>query len=100
MLLVSLVAAPAARADFTSLYGGDLSCAVQPGNGNVRQCSGTTTTWDGQTKIDVNVTLPPAPSAGPDGPYPLIGEFTAGAEKSLPSRRPMVRPRKATPCSR
>jgi predicted acyl esterase len=82
VLLVALVAAPSARAEFASLYGGDLSCAVQPGSGDVRQCSGTTTTWDGQTKIDVNVTLPPQPASGPDGPYPLIGEFHGwGGEK-------------------
>jgi fermentation-respiration switch protein FrsA (DUF1100 family) len=41
----------------------------------VRFCDGPTTTWDGVTKIDVNVTLPPAPTSGPDGPYPLIGNF-------------------------
>lgn len=74
-LLVALALAPAARAEFSTLYGGDVSCAVQPANGNVRLCGGKTTTWDGATKIDVNVILPPAPSAGTDGPYPLIGDF-------------------------
>ena len=35
-----------------------------------------------KTKIDVNVTLPPEPASGPDGPYPLIGEFHGwGGEK-------------------
>jgi len=74
-MLAALTLAPAARAEFAALYGGDVSCAVQPSNGNVRLCSGKTTTWDGATKIDVNVILPPAPSAGADGPYPLIGDF-------------------------
>jgi predicted acyl esterase len=80
-LLVAMVLGPSARADFPSLYGTDLPCAAQAGNGNVRLCGGTTETWDG-TKIDVNVILPPAPSAGADGPYPLIGDFHGwGGEK-------------------
>lgn len=66
--------APTARAEFSTLYGGDVPCAAQASNGNVRLCSGTTTTWDGATKIDLNVVLPPAPS-GEDGPYPVIGLF-------------------------
>jgi predicted acyl esterase len=74
-LLAVLMLAPAAHADFPSLYGGDVSCAAQAGNGNVRLCGGETTTWDGKTQIDVNVVLPPTPSAGGDGPYPLIGVF-------------------------
>jgi hypothetical protein len=73
--LASLAFASPAAAEFSSLYGGDISCAAQSGHGNVRLCSGPTTTWDGQTKVDVNVILPPAPSSGPDGPYPLIGDF-------------------------
>ena len=71
---VLLNAAPAA-ADFPTLYEGDISCAAQPANADVRLCGGPTTTWDGQTKVDVNVILPPAPASGPDGPYPLIGDF-------------------------
>jgi Acetyl xylan esterase (AXE1)/X-Pro dipeptidyl-peptidase C-terminal non-catalytic domain len=67
--------APGAAAEVADLYGGDLSCAAQPGNGGVRLCSGPTTTWDGATKIDVNVILPPEPAAGADGPYPVIGDF-------------------------
>jgi Acetyl xylan esterase (AXE1) len=74
-LVGCLVGAAPAFAEFTSLYGGDLTCAGQSSNGNVRLCSGPTTTWDGQTKVDVNVILPPAPASGPDGPYPLIGDF-------------------------
>ena len=74
-LLVALTAVPAARAEYTSLYGGGVPCAAQSSNGNVRLCSGTTTTWDGVTKIDLNVVLPPQPSGGEDGPYPVIGLF-------------------------
>jgi hypothetical protein len=75
VLAGALFAASPASADFGTLYGGDLSCAAQPSSGNVRLCAGPTTTWDGQTKIDVNVILPPAPASGPDGPYPVIGDF-------------------------
>jgi fermentation-respiration switch protein FrsA (DUF1100 family) len=75
LLGAALVAAPLAQASFPSLYGGDLSCAAQPAGGNVRLCAGPTTTWDGATKVDVNVILPPEPASGPDGPYPLIGNF-------------------------
>jgi predicted acyl esterase len=81
-LVVALSLVPAARASFPSVYGGDLSCAAQAGNGNIRLCGGPTTTWDAQTKIDVNVILPPEPASGPDGPYPLIGDFHGwGGEK-------------------
>ncbi|MFP5389054.1 MAG: CocE/NonD family hydrolase [Thermoleophilia bacterium] len=80
MLLAAMVMVPSAQADFPTLYGTDLPCAAQSGNGHVRLCSGTTETWDG-TKIDVNVILPPVPS-GTDGPYPLIGDFHGwGGEK-------------------
>jgi predicted acyl esterase len=74
---VGLTVAPLAEANITSVYGSALSCVAQPANGNVRLCGGPTTTWDGVTKIDVNVILPPAPApaSGPDGPYPLIGDF-------------------------
>ena len=75
VVLAVLVLVPSARADFPALYGGDLTCAAQSGNGDVRLCAGKTTTWDGKTQIDVNVVLPPPPSAGTDGPYPLIGVF-------------------------
>jgi predicted acyl esterase len=71
----ALIAAPGASASITSVYGGGVTCAAQPANGNVRLCGGPTKTWDGTTKIDVNVILPPAPASGPDGPYPLIGDF-------------------------
>jgi fermentation-respiration switch protein FrsA (DUF1100 family) len=74
-VLAVLTMAPSAQAQFASLYEGDVACAEQPANGNVRLCAGETTTWDGQTRIDVNVVLPPQPSLGDDGPYPLIGVF-------------------------
>jgi predicted acyl esterase len=74
-LALSLALAPASQAAYPAdVFGGDATCAVQPANANVRLCSGQTTTFDG-TKIDVNVILPPAPSSGPDGPYPAIGTF-------------------------
>jgi predicted acyl esterase len=80
-LLLALIAVPAARADFATLYGGNVSCAAQAANGNVRLCSGKTATWDG-TKIDLNVVLPPQPS-GADGPYPVIGLFHGWRGKKI-----------------
>jgi fermentation-respiration switch protein FrsA (DUF1100 family) len=74
-LLIVLILVPRAQASFGALYGGDISCAAQAANGNVRLCEGKTTTWDGTTKIDLDVVLPPQPSSGEDGPYPLIGLF-------------------------
>jgi predicted acyl esterase len=80
-LLLALIVVPAASADFATLYGGGIPCMAQPANGNVRLCSGKTTTWDGVTKIDLDVVLPPQPS-GADGPYPVIGLFHGwGGEK-------------------
>jgi fermentation-respiration switch protein FrsA (DUF1100 family) len=73
LLALSGVAATGAQA--ADLYGGDVPCAEQPANGDVRLCGGETTTWDGATQIDVNVVLPPQPGSGEDGPYPLIGVF-------------------------
>jgi len=71
----ALALAAPASADFPDLYAGDVTCSVQPDSAGVRLCAGPTTTFDGQTKIDVNVVLPPAPASGADGPYPLIGNF-------------------------
>jgi hypothetical protein len=82
-VLVALAIAPAAaQAAIPSVYGGTITCTAQPSKGNVRLCGGSplesansfTLTWDHQTKIDVNVILPPA-SGGTEGPYPLIGDF-------------------------
>ncbi|MDQ3725955.1 MAG: acetylxylan esterase [Actinomycetota bacterium] len=82
-VMAALTLAPGARADFTTLYGGDVSCAVQAGNGDVRLCGGETVTWDGVTQIDVNVVLPPAPTLGDDGPYPVIGLFHGWGGKKI-----------------
>ena len=82
-LLIVLTLAPAARADFAALYDGDAPCAAQAAYGDVRLCAGETTTWDLKTKIDLNVVLPPEPSAGADGPYPLIGLFHGWRGKKI-----------------
>jgi fermentation-respiration switch protein FrsA (DUF1100 family) len=82
-VVVALVVVPAAQAaPITSVYKGTIGCRVQPSKGNVRLCGGNlgeggnsfTATFDGKTKIDVNVILPPE-SGGTEGPYPLIGVF-------------------------
>src|SRR5215218_4667486 len=75
LLLLALSGVAATGAEAADLYGGDVTCAAQPSNGDVRLCGGETATWDEKTKIDVNVVLPPQPSSGEDGPYPLIGVF-------------------------
>ncbi|MGN6203003.1 MAG: CocE/NonD family hydrolase [Solirubrobacterales bacterium] len=82
-LLFALTLAPGARADFPTLYGGDVACAKQDSNGDVRLCSGATTTWDGVTKIDLNVVLPPQPGSGDDGPWPVIGLFHGWGGKKI-----------------
>jgi predicted acyl esterase len=74
-LLIALTVVPAARAVSPPLFGGDVGCAAQAANGDVWLCQGKTATWDGVTKLDVNVVLPPQPGSGEDGPYPLIGLF-------------------------
>jgi predicted acyl esterase len=90
VVLAVLTLAPAARAAFPDLYGGDVSCAAQPANGNVRLCGGETTTWDGATRIDVNVVLPPEPPSGGDGPYPTIGYFHGWGGSKLGLGDPQV----------
>jgi predicted acyl esterase len=76
LLLLVLLFAPAAKAAYPAdVFDGDVACGTETPLNEIRFCSGPTTTWDGATKIDVNVTLPPAPTSGPDGPYPLIGYF-------------------------
>lgn len=72
VVVVGLLAAPSAQAAINSVYGGEVTCATQPSNGNIRACSGDTTSFDG-TRIDVNVFLPPETSG--EGPFPLIGVF-------------------------
>lgn len=90
-LLIALTLVPSARAAFPTLYGGALACAAQPASGNVRLCPGETTTWDGTTKIDVNVVLPPQPGVGDDGPYPLIGLFHGWGGSKIGLADPRVR---------
>jgi fermentation-respiration switch protein FrsA (DUF1100 family) len=88
-VVVALVAAPSAQAAFPSVYGGALTCTSQPLNGNIRACSGNVLTFDGTTKIDVNVFLPPE-SGGTEGPYPLIGDFHGwgGSKQGLTTVEP------------
>lgn len=63
-LVAALSAGSVAEAATNTVFGGDARCAEQPGNGGIRLCRGATSTWDGKTKIDVNVILPPAPDSG------------------------------------
>jgi fermentation-respiration switch protein FrsA (DUF1100 family) len=91
MVLAVLTFVPSARAEFPTLYGGDVTCSAQPANGNVRLCAGETTTWDEATKIDVNVVLPPQPPASADGPYPTIGYFHGWGGSKIGLSDPQVR---------
>ena len=50
----ALIAAPSAQAAVPNVFDGDLTCTAQPADGNVRLCSGPTTTFDG-APIDINV---------------------------------------------
>jgi fermentation-respiration switch protein FrsA (DUF1100 family) len=81
LFLVAVVAAlaPAAIAEgaVTSVFGGDVPCVTRADGARVCGSTSprsTTKTFDG-VPIDVNVALPPAPAAGPDGPYPLVMLF-------------------------
>jgi len=70
-----LTAAAPAAAEITQVFEPAIDCQAEADG--TRFCGGTDTlvpTWDGQ-QIDVNVALPPAPAAGPDGPYPLVMVF-------------------------
>jgi uncharacterized repeat protein (TIGR01451 family) len=68
-------AAQAAIPNIPNGDGGNISCTVQTGgNAGERWCSGIFTTFDG-APIDINVGFPPAPASGPDGNFPIIGEF-------------------------
>ena len=85
VVVVGLLAAPSAQAAINSVYGGEVTCAAQPSNGNIRACGGDTTSFDG-TRIDVNVFLPPETSG--EGPFPLIGDFHGwgGAKHGLTTK--------------
>jgi predicted acyl esterase len=72
-----------------------VACVVQPSglSAGQRHCTGptgpynvsTVPSFDG-TPIDVTVTLPPAPSGGTDGNYPVVGVFHGyGGQKFAPS---------------
>lgn len=87
-VVMALVLAQSAQAAFPpSVFGGDVTCAPQPANGNIGACSGFAETWDG-TKIDVNVFLPP--EAVGEGPFPLIGDFHGwgGSKQGLSTVEP------------
>jgi uncharacterized repeat protein (TIGR01451 family) len=77
--VVSVVALPsAAQAAIPNIPngdGGNISCTVQTGgNAGERWCSGIFYSFD-HAPIDINVGFPPAPASGPDGNFPIIGEF-------------------------
>ena len=78
-LATAPVANAAVGAVFTGMPSPAVACAVQSGGATdgQRWCSGTNTrvqSWD-DTPIDVNVFLPPEPSSGPDGNFPLVGIY-------------------------
>jgi predicted acyl esterase len=75
----TLLATPAlSHAAIPSIPDGDtgtIACTVQSGgDAGERWCSGTFTSFDG-APIDVNVGFPPAPAGGPDGNFPVVGNF-------------------------
>jgi predicted acyl esterase len=79
-LAAGLIAAPAgAGAAIPDVFDGEIACVDQGAAANhVRFCGGedtTVPTWDGITPIDVNVALPPEPTSGNDGPYPMVMIF-------------------------
>ncbi len=92
-LLLALTAVPAAHAAPGVLFGGDVPCAPRPEAGGVRLCEGETTTWDGTTKIDVTVVLPPQPEGGlgEEAPHPLIGLFHGWGGHKIGLEDPRVR---------
>ena len=84
-----LVAAEPAGAEITDVFDGQVSCAEQADG--TRFCGGTDTlvpTFDG-LPIDVNVALPPQPTTGPEGPYPMVMVFHGygGSELGLGALR-------------
>jgi predicted acyl esterase len=84
---LAVAVAPAAEAAISSVLGGAVPCVVQTGgDAGERHCAGIFHTFDG-APIDVNVGFPPAPAAGPDGQFPIIGVFHGwgGTKLSLTS---------------
>jgi len=90
-LCCAAVAAPAAQAEVTSVFGGELPCAPQPDGttrcagpgGNENAVADTVPSWDG-TPIDINFALPDPSKFGPP-PYPLVMYFhgLGGAKESF-----------------
>src|SRR3954447_20766979 len=89
VLTLALSAPAFAKVD--SVLGG-VKCAPQSDQGGVRQCDGIVHSFDG-APIDVNVTLPPEPTSGPDGNYPLLGMFHGwgGSKLGLGSTAPWAK---------
>ena len=94
IVFAGLIFAPAANAAITSVFGGDVSCAVQ-GDG-VRFCGNTSPrstskAFDG-VPIDVNAAFPPAPASGPDGNFPLVMLFHGygGSKLGLSDMQPWL----------
>ncbi|MGI8727308.1 MAG: acetylxylan esterase, partial [Solirubrobacterales bacterium] len=93
--LGTLAFAPGAEAAITEVFdgeatgGGAISCTEE--SDGVRFCGGPDTTVDSfdEVPIDVNLALPPEPTSGPDGNFPLIGIFHGwgGQESTLNGMR-------------
>jgi hypothetical protein len=75
LALAGLAIAPAAHATIATAFGNQLTCTA--GADGVRSCAGIVTPAGsrGGAPIDVNLFIPPAPASGPDGNFPIIGEF-------------------------
>jgi len=77
VLAAGLLVPSTADAAISSVFGSQISCAVQPSG--QRFCgaasgAGRVASWD-NVPIDTAVAFPPAPAAGADGPYPVIGIY-------------------------
>ncbi|MFL5846255.1 MAG: acetylxylan esterase [Solirubrobacteraceae bacterium] len=89
LALATPAAADAAIGSVFTTSNSPVTCTVQVGaNAGQRFCSGSPSrvpSWDG-TPTDVSVTLPPVPSSGPDGPFPLVAVFHGyGGSKITPA---------------
>lgn len=69
---LAIVLPGSARAAIPSAFDGQLECTV--GGDGVRSCTGVIETFSG-SPLDVNLFLPPEPESGPDGNFPIVGEF-------------------------